>query len=52
MIQFITRLPSDHADLAGGQILHRSFDEGLTWEVCTRPDAYATWSIGVASVAT
>lgn len=49
-VQFVTTLPDHHADLPGGQILHRSFDHGVTWEVCTRPDTYSTWSLGIASV--
>lgn len=50
LVQVVASLPEDHPDLNGGQVLVRSFDGGLTWEVCTRPDHYATWSIGVKAV--
>lgn len=48
--QVVASLPDDHPDLGGGQVLVRSFDGGQTWEVCTRPDHYATWSVGVQAV--
>lgn len=45
--QVLATLPADHPDLPGGQVLVRSFDGGETWEVCTRPNTYAGWSIGI-----
>lgn len=50
VVQHVAAIPSDHADLAGGQVLVRSFDSGKSWEVCTRPDTYSTWSIGIRAV--
>ena len=50
MIQFVTTLPDNHLEMPRGQILHRSFDSGATWETCTRPDGYSTWSRGIGSV--
>jgi len=48
--QIVASLPDDHPDLAGGQVLVRSFDDGNSWEVCTRPDHYSTWSLGIEAV--
>lgn len=50
MIQFMATLPDDHPDMPGGQVLTRSFDNGETWEVCTRPNEWETWSIGIEAV--
>lgn len=50
LVQHVASIPDDHPDLAGGQVLVRSFDGGNSWEVCTRPDHYATWSVGVQAV--
>lgn len=50
MIQYLTTLPDDHPDMPGGQVLTRSFDGGVTWEVCTRPDTFSLWSVGVEAV--
>lgn len=50
LVQHVATIPADHPDLAGGQVLVRSFDGGDSWEVCTRPDTFSTWSVGVQAV--
>jgi hypothetical protein len=50
LTQVVATLPVEHPDLPGGQVLVRSFDRGVTWEVCTRPDTHSTWSRGIDTV--